>query len=63
MTLTLDAHENRDLMSADVPNAFNQTEMPEGQKGRRKSDDENHRSARGYVNSIEYTIIWASCCI
>ena len=33
LTLTIDAHENRDVMSADVPNAFIQTEMPEIKKG------------------------------
>ena len=32
-TLTFDAHENRDVMSADVPNAFIQTEMPEIKQG------------------------------
>ena len=32
-TLTIDAHENRDVMSADVPNAFIQTEMPEIKQG------------------------------
>ena len=31
--LTIEAHENRDVMSADVPNAFIQTEMPEVKKG------------------------------
>ena len=33
MTLTIDAHENRDVMSADVPNAFIQTKMPEVKEG------------------------------
>ena len=34
MTLTIDAHENRDVMSADVPNVFYiQTEMPEIKQG------------------------------
>ena len=33
MTLTIDAHENKDVMSADVPNAFIQTEMPEIKQG------------------------------
>ena len=33
LTLTIDAHENRDVMSADVPNAFIQTEMPEIKQG------------------------------
>ena len=32
-TLTIDAYDNRDVMSADVPNAFIQTEMPELRKG------------------------------
>ena len=31
--LTIDAHENRDVMSADVPNAFIQTAMPEVKEG------------------------------
>ena len=31
--LTIDAHENRDVMSADVPNAFIQTKMPEVKEG------------------------------
>ena len=29
----IDAHENRDVMSADVPNAFIQTAMPEVKEG------------------------------
>ena len=33
LTLTIDAHENRDVMSADVPNAFIQTQMSEVKKG------------------------------
>ena len=33
LTLTIDAHENRDVMLADVPNALNQTEMPEIKHG------------------------------
>ena len=33
LTLTIDAHENRDVMSADVPNAFIQTEMTEIKQG------------------------------
>ena len=33
MTLTIDAHENRDVMSADVPNAFIQIEMPDIKQG------------------------------
>ena len=33
LTVTIDAHENRDVMSADVPNAFIQTEMPEIKQG------------------------------
>ena len=33
LTLTIDAHENRDVMSVDVPNAFIQTEMLEVKKG------------------------------
>ena len=33
LTLTIDAHEKRDVMSADVPNAFIQTEMPEIKQG------------------------------
>ena len=31
--MTIDAHENRDVMSADVPNAFIQTEIPEIKTG------------------------------
>ena len=33
LTLTIDAHENRDVMSADVPNAFIQAAMPEVKEG------------------------------
>ena len=33
LTLTIDAHENRDVMAADVPNAFIQTAMPEVKEG------------------------------
>ena len=33
LPLTIDAHENRDVMSADIPNAFIQTEMPEIKQG------------------------------
>ena len=33
LTVTIDAHENRDVMSADVPNAFIQTKMPEVKEG------------------------------
>ena len=33
LTVTIYAHENRDVMSADVPNAFIQTEMPEIKQG------------------------------
>ena len=36
LTLTIDAHENRDVMSADVPNAFIQTEMPEIKQGKER---------------------------
>ena len=32
LTLTIDAKEKRDIMSADVPNAFIQTEMPQGKE-------------------------------
>ena len=63
LMLTIDAHENRDVMSADVPNACYSDTNARSQRGRRKSDDENHRSVRGYANSIGSTIIWASRCI
>ena len=33
LTVTIDAYENRDVMSADVPNAFIQTKMPEVKEG------------------------------
>ena len=33
LTLTFDAHENRDVMSADVPNALIQTAMSEVKEG------------------------------
>ena len=33
LTVTVDAHEERDVLSADVPNAFIQTWLPEGKKG------------------------------
>ena len=33
LTLTIDAHENRDVMSADVRNSFIQTEMLEIKQG------------------------------
>ena len=33
LTLTIDAYEGRDVMTADVPNAFIQTEMPEVKPG------------------------------
>ena len=33
LTLTIDAKEKRDVMSADVPNAFIQTEMPQVKNG------------------------------
>ena len=29
-TMSMDAKENRDVMTADVPNAFTQTDMPDG---------------------------------
>ena len=35
ITCAIDAHENRDTMVADVPNAFIQAKMPEAQKGER----------------------------
>ena len=50
MTLTIDAHENRDVMSADVPNAFIQTELPEIKQGEERV-------------MIGSTVVWASCCI
>eukprot|EP00980_Cylindrotheca_fusiformis_P001123 scaffold313_cov73-Cylindrotheca_fusiformis.AAC.1 len=33
LTATIDAHEGRDVMTADVPNAFIQTQMPERKEG------------------------------
>ena len=33
LTLTIDAHENRDVMSADVPNPLIQTAIPEVKVG------------------------------
>ena len=33
LTLTINAYENRDVMSADVPNAFIQTKIPEVKEG------------------------------
>eukprot|EP00980_Cylindrotheca_fusiformis_P010264 scaffold2279_cov88-Cylindrotheca_fusiformis.AAC.1 len=33
LTATIDAHEGRDVMTADVPNAFIQTQMPEQKEG------------------------------
>ena len=33
VTLTIDAKEGRDVMSADAPNAFVQAEMPERKPG------------------------------
>ena len=33
ITGVIDAHEGRDVMSADVPNAFIQTEIPEPDEG------------------------------
>ena len=35
MTAIIDAMEGRDVMSADIPNAFIQTPMPEAKKGER----------------------------
>ncbi|MGA0888342.1 MAG: Ty1/Copia family ribonuclease HI [bacterium] len=35
LTATIDAHEERDVMVADVPNAFIQADMPEAEKGKR----------------------------
>ena len=36
ITAVIDAHEGRDIMTADVPNAFIQTEMPEPEKGQER---------------------------
>eukprot|EP00980_Cylindrotheca_fusiformis_P025108 scaffold13089_cov64-Cylindrotheca_fusiformis.AAC.1 len=33
LTATIDAHEGRDVMTADVPNAIIQTQMPEQKEG------------------------------
>ena len=33
LTITIDAYEGRDVMTADVPNAFIQTDMPEVKPG------------------------------
>ena len=33
LTLTIDANENRDVMSADIPNAFTQAALPEVKEG------------------------------
>ena len=33
LTVTVDAHENRDIMTNDVPNAFVQTELPKPEEG------------------------------
>jgi len=30
ITCSIDAHKNRDIMTADIPNAFVQTELPKG---------------------------------
>ena len=37
LTATIDAHEGRDVMVSDVPNAFIQTEMPKRKKGEKCS--------------------------
>ena len=33
LTAIVDAHEGRDVMSADIPNAFSQTKLPTTKKG------------------------------
>ncbi|KAL7571930.1 hypothetical protein ACA910_006562 [Epithemia clementina (nom. ined.)] len=35
LTVMVDAHESRDVMIADIPNAFTQTPMPKAEKGER----------------------------
>ena len=36
ITLVIDTHEGHDIMTADVPNAFVQTTMPEPKKGKER---------------------------
>ena len=33
LTAVIEAHEGRDVMTVDIPNAFIQTEMPEREEG------------------------------
>jgi len=60
ITGVIDAKENRDVMTVDVPNAFIQANMP---KVKRQSNDEDYRSASGYVDPVGARSIWATCSI
>ena len=51
LTGVIDAHEERDVMTCNIPNAFIQAQMPETKTG--TSNDEDYRSAGQHVNGNE----------
>jgi hypothetical protein len=52
LTAVIDAHEGRDVMTCDIPNAFIQALMPEVKDGD-ESNDENYRSVGRHVNQTQ----------
>jgi len=57
LTSKIDAKEERDVMSADVPNAFIQTPMPDDNK----SHHEDYRSAGAPHGGTSTGGLWAMC--
>ena len=46
LTLMIEAKENRDVATVDVPNAFIQTDQPKGKDRERESGNEGSRTSR-----------------
>jgi hypothetical protein len=59
LTAAVDAKEKRDVMSADVPNAFIQTTIPEGEE---KSCHEDQRSHIEVSRGAGSQSLWSLCC-
>ena len=63
LTAVIDAHEGRDIMCADIPNAFIQAEMPDISDGKERVTNEDYRSASGYAGTTKSRNLRTICCV
>ena len=61
LTAVVNAKEGQDMMCADLPNAFIQTEMPKVEKGEERVTMKIAGVPSGHVSSAKSTAMWTLC--